>query len=439
MASPVSPSEVPDFPEVSLFEITLLALTFMGSSWGTALLPGMFQNLLMIGFLFAGAGFGLYVLIRVFKSLPARWNFAGVLLPLIILLTATLACAGSTPPAPSPSPVSPSTTSPSDPRGNRILGIDVNPPADDDYDAAVTLAKQAGAQATPLSIYWDDFETAPGVYQPDQNWLAIANRYYPAQKLKLSLTISVIDTTENRLPDDLKGKTFDDPEVTARFQAFLDYVFTQIPEVDLITLSIGNEVDIYLSETGEWEAYTTFYQAALDHLQETQPDLPLGVKATLPGLLDTHQDKLAVLNQGSDVILVTYYPLEDDFTVQDPTVVHDDFEALVNSYPDRPLLLLEAGYPSSEVCDSSEIKQAAFIQELFAAWDTHRDHIQMVSISWLTDLSKSTTNDLQAYYRINNKAFGEYLRTLGLRTHPGAGEDKEAFQALREEARARGW
>ena len=35
------------------------------------------------------------------------------------------------------------------------------------------------------------------------------------------------------------------------------------------------------------------------------------------------------------------------------------------------------------------------------------------------------------------RSFGEYLGTLGLRTHNG--KDKQAFQALRREAKARGW
>ena len=41
------------------------------------------------------------------------------------------------------------------------------------------------------------------------------------------------------------------------------------------------------------------------------------------------------------------------------------------------------------------------------------------------------------YYGVGQRAFAEYLGTLGLRSHDG--KDKQAFQTLRQEAKSRGW
>lgn len=353
-----------------------------------------------------------------------------------LLLLASLGC-GETTPCVESTPAGATTTVPA---GNRILEIDVTTPEDDDYDAAMEIVKKAGAQAVSLSIFWDDIETAPGEYNPDPNWLAVANAYYPAQNVRVSLTLGVIDTTANRLPADLTDKPFDDPSVIERYQRLLDYVFSQIPDLNLTSLSIGNEVDIYLGgDAALWRQYQTFYEAAAAYAQSRQPGLDVGVKATYDGLMGYAGDYLTALNQSSDVIMMTYYPLNGDFTVEAPTVVASDVDAITSKYAGRPIFILEAGYPSGPDCDSSETKQAEFVRQVFAAWDAHADQIQLISFAWLTDLPPSSVDEMEDYYGLSDHRFGEYLRTLGLRTYPGSGADKKAFTVLKTEAESRGW
>ena len=324
--------------------------------------------------------------------------------------------------------------------GNRILVIDVNEPEDGNYDAAMDMVKIAGAQAVNLTVFWDDIETAPGEYNPDPNWLAVANAYYPAQNVQVSLVISVIDTTANRLPADLADKPFAAPAVIERGQRLLDYVFSQIPDLNLTSLSIGNEVDIYLGgDAALWQQYQTFYKAAAAYARSKQPGLDVGVKATYDGLVDFASDHLTAINQSSDVIMMTYYPLKGDFTVEDPLVVPSAFKEITSKYPDRPIFIMEAGYPSSSDCDSSEAKQAEFIHQVFTAWDAHADQIQLISFTWLTDLHPSSVDEMENYYGLSDHKFGEFLRTLGLRTYPGSGVEKEAFTVLKTEAASRGW
>jgi len=361
------------------------------------------------------------------------------------LLAAGLAC-GERGDEPMPVPVPASELTPSAiepppaPRGERLLGIDVTQAEDGDYDAAMDIVQSVGAEVVSLSLFWDDIETQPGEYAPTPNWLEIANAYYPARDVKLSLVISVIDTNNKRLPADLADAPFDDPAVIGRFKGLLDYVFSQIPDLEITSLAIGNEIDGYLgADPSLWRQYQTFYEAASAHARAMRPDLPVGTKATFAGLTGYARERLQELNRSSDVIMVTYYPLNDDFTVKDPSVVAADFEALIAVYPDRPIYVLEAGYPSSADCGSSEPKQAAFVRQLFRAWDAHASQIQLLFFTWLTDLPHSSVGDLTDYYAVSDNRFAEFLRTLGLRTYSGSGSDKQALRALEAEAKARGW
>jgi hypothetical protein len=102
------------------------------------------------------------------------------------------------------------------PKGERLLSIDLTMSSDDDFGKAFTLAREAGMQVTSLSLAWDDLESSPGQYGSDPNWLEIANLFYSEQGVPISLTLTPIDTNNLRLPDDLKDKPFDDPEVIER-------------------------------------------------------------------------------------------------------------------------------------------------------------------------------------------------------------------------------
>lgn len=326
------------------------------------------------------------------------------------------------------------------PKGDRILELDANAPEDQDFDRAMDQARELGAESIRLSVFWDDIETAPGSYNPDPNWLAIANQYYSAQNFGISLTISVLDTTEIRLPADLEGLSFSDPLVLERFIGLLDYIKTQLVDVDLVYLAIGNEIDGVLgNDPSAWAEYHEFLAPALVYAKQLWPDLPVSTKVTYDGFTGSMKEYALDLIRDSDVVMTTYYPLNGDFTVKDPDVILNDFQALADLFPGKKILMTEIGYPSSKVNDSSPEKQAEFIHYMFQAWDEHQDQFTVMSYSWLSDLSQSSISEYESYYGLSSKEFGEFLRTLGLRTYSGGGEDKIGFDIFRNEANLRGW
>ena len=93
---------------------------------------------------------------------------------------------------------------------------------------------------------------------------------------------------------------------------------------------------------------------------------------------------------------------------------------------------------SGTLNESSPLMQAAFVRELFRAWDRHPE-IGLIHLTWLTDVSEGAVDLFLDYYGVADPRFAEYLATLGLRYHAGAGRDKPAMYELRRQARIRGW
>ena len=321
------------------------------------------------------------------------------------------------------------------PRGDRTLSIDIVEAEGEDYGVALTTARRLGSETVFISLTWDRLEPQPGEY--DFTYPDIIETYYPTQGIGVGLMLGPVDTNNDVRPKDLRDLPFDHPDVISRYTALIDTVLSRVPTTELTTIALGNEVDAYLTGDDMWGDYQTLYEAGAARVRALRPDVTVGVKVTFGGLTGTHAARASRLNATSDAILTTYYPLKPDFTVRSPTVVGSDFAELVRRYPDRPIEVLEAGYPASSTCDSSEEKQAEFVRQLFNAWDAQHEHIAVVSYSFLTDFSPAQVSELETYYGLSDPAFLAYLSTLGLRRHDGS--HRAAYGVFNTEASARGW
>ena len=319
-----------------------------------------------------------------------------------------------------------------------MLGIDVNEAQNGDFMAALSLAESVGMEVASLTVYWDELETAPGVYNPVPNWLEIANIFYPLQQMKLQLNVVPLDTIQNRMPADLRGRSWDDPLVISRFQDVLTYVFAQIPAVQLVSVSIGNEVDVAIAgNTSVWEQYQRFFSATAAYARLLRPGVQIGVKTTYDGAMVKAPAPINRLNQSSDVILITYYPLWSNYTVKHPSVVLPDWQALLKAFPSKPIIFAEIGYPSSSTSQSSQAKQKAFVDRVFEAWDIYQDRIPLLMFVRLHDISDAEAAGLAADYGLSSARSVAFLKTLGLRLYTGT--DKLAFATLKQHTYIRGW
>jgi len=319
---------------------------------------------------------------------------------------------------------------------DRWIGIDVNEAEGEDYDAAFALATEIGAGEVGISLDWNQIETAPGEY--DATLFDIMNVYYPAYDMPVSLTLRPVHTGTLQVPRDLRRTAFDDPEMIARFNALLDFAFEKMPDVEFSSIVIGSELDGYLGNNARrWEQYTSFARQTADHARSLRPGVPVAFEAMYAGFTGPAAEHLQTLNEHADVIGLSYYPTNPDFTVRPPSTIADDLAPVLADYPGRPFFIYQYGYPSSEELGSSEELQAAFIRETFTFWDAHPAQIQMIDFTWLTEQSPQTVREFEAYYSFSSPAFSAFLGSLGLRHYDGT--PKLALTALREEAAAHGF
>ena len=296
-----------------------------------------------------------------------------------------------------------------------------------DYGGVLEALHDVGAEATSLTLYWDELEQS-GVYGLDPDWPAIANAVYPAQGLAITLNIAVIDTVADRRPADLKGLSWSDPQVIARFETVVSSVLAAMAQTELTSIGIGNEVDGFLSSS-DWADYAVFFAAARDATKQLRPDVPVGVTFTWAGLSDSVQARdLADLG---DVWMVNYYPLDPAFQVTDPTQARDTLAAMVAA-ASTPVFLTETGYPSGG-CHASAAGQEVFLRNVIGFAEDHAADMPLVTLFWLHDIEPDLVDSYAAYYGVDDGCFTDYLATLGLRFHDG--RDKPAFAWLRERAK----
>jgi len=319
--------------------------------------------------------------------------------------------------------------------GARLLGLEIDEAADGDFDAAADLAQAAGVEVVPLSLSWSAIETAPGVYDP--TLLDIIDLFFPARGLKLNLVVDPLNTVRREVPADLEAVPFDDPVMLQRFAAFLDFLFSRIPNTDIHAFFVGNEIDGVLESAESYARYTVFFKAARDHAKALRPGLRVGFTAMWDGLVVNEPAALQPLNAEADFVGVTYYDLGPGAFVRDPTSVGADFDALAALYPGQPIVFNECGYPSSPDTNSSLEMQRWFVVEAFKAWDRHAAQIENVCFFMQHDWSAATVDGFLVYYGIATPAFRGYLASLGLRTHDGT--DKPAWNEFKAQAAARGW
>lgn len=336
-----------------------------------------------------------------------------------------LATAFAEPPAPKP-------------KGDRLLALGVTMPPEGDYAKEFEEAQKAGLEHNVLSFDWADLETKEGEYKPATNFLEIANAWYPPRKVPVHLMIRPIHTNQDARPAFLKGKAFDDPKVIAAFKKLLDWAFAQIPDLDVPSLSIGSESDLWL-EMDEtcWKAFGTFLKETAAHARKLRPGLKVASEFRLAGIRGKSAARLKELLAHCDVAGVSDYPTDDQTIALDPATVRATFKDACTFAGSKPVFFYQLGYPSGAGCKSSEAKQAAFIREVFSAWDQHDKSVAFVNITWTVDIPAAAVEGYTKYYQYDTPAFRDFLGSLGLRHEDG--KPKPAWEALIEETKKRGW
>ena len=339
------------------------------------------------------------------------------------------------------------------PRGSRVLGLAVA--VDDlDFPSNVQIARDAGARTANATFGWDEIErpydadagddagadsgadggTPTQLFNPV---LHIVNLVLSDSRMGVTLTIDALDVGGSRAPTELATRPLDDLEVSARYDRMIDYVLTQLHDVDITALLVASSVDVPLGDdAAKHAAFAAFLTRAAAHVHAVRPMLPVGFTVTATGAV-ARKDRLGPAWAAADVLGVTYFPIDAAARVRPPSAVGADIDAFVGAFPTgKPILLREAGYPTAAACGGSDAAQAAFVTALFGAWDRHADRMPVVTFRELVDARTDTASFEASRTGRSDAAFLGFLRSLGLR---GAGTTKPGFEALISGARARGF
>ena len=336
------------------------------------------------------------------------------------------------------------------PKGDRIFAWQVDMAQNNNYDSAYAYAQTGCMESIHLFFTWSSIEISNGNFDASYmaNTLDILDIYHPAYGNKAELQIATVNTVAKETPSDLLTVDFDNPIMINRFKGFLDTLFTHIPNLELTALNIGNEADIYWgTDATKYSEYKTFLDSVIPYAKQLYfnlhgTNLKIGTTFTFDGLTSASTSALCqTVNDSLDIVAVTYYPLNPDFTMESPSIVSSDFATLVSIYSDtlQPIYFAECGYASSDSCNSSNAQQAQFFQNVFTTWDTYYNNIKYLTIFKTTDWSQQEVNDFAIYYGISDNIFLEYLRTLGVRTWNNDGTSKPAYETILCELNARGW
>jgi len=316
---------------------------------------------------------------------------------------------------------------------------EVDPTASGTLDDAFIEVLSGGVYSYTLTVYWlalqptsDEITLAP---LTDSLTILEAFDLFPYLSIPTIDTVNLVAPPEFMNPGNpaqlADGLHFNDPALIESFGALLDEVVPVLVDHGGFYLSVGNEVDGWLSANpNELAAYLEFVSAARERVHAIAPELAVGVTMTYSGAVQ-YPYMLEALKGVSDVVSFTYYPLNPDFTVRDPSVVADDMDTLVELAGDTPLILQEVGYPSGYLTESTNGSsgdlQARFVENIFTAIAAHPE-IRFVSFLQLGDWSDATCDFYSGYYGVGLDTFREYLCTLGLRTY--SGEAKPAYQVF---------
>jgi hypothetical protein len=324
------------------------------------------------------------------------------------------------------------------PKGDRILSFDVNPSADGDYDRAIAAVLSTGVESVSLTLDWATLE--PNLGQFDPTLPDIANGYYPSRGVRVSLSTSPVLTTSRSLPADIADRRLNDPAVISRFKAMLDSLRVHMRDVQFSRIHIGSEHDaLFGTDAAAWADWQEFWDAVRPHAKALWPTVPIGTEFTSNGLLGAPASFTRASNRETDVVAVSYYPLDPGFVVRPVATVRRDIDRLTSAYPGRAFHFTQAGYPSSATNGSSEALQRDFVIAVFEAWDAYATQIRLVNFTWLHDISAQALEDFQNLYGLHDPAFAAYLGSIGFRTYAGSGRDKLAWTEFAKQASARGW
>ena len=281
---------------------------------------------------------------------------------------------------------------------------------------SVMEERQLGVDMMASPFKWADLEPSAGKFHLDKLREDLRNQ----ANLGLTpvLTIQTIDTDKRTVPTDLAADDWNSEKMLARERALLTAVAKVLPS-NLNAVMLGNEVDGYLSShQSQIGGYVRFLAEGRATLKRIRPELQVGVVTMFSGLA-TRRQIVEQVQSGLDLVAMTYYPLNGDFSVLPVRDVKSHFQRMIEFCGARKLYLQEVGYPASTLLNSSGTKQAEFVDAVFDELKQYGRQLYGACFFLLLDFSDQMVDSLLGYYSLKAEKFKAMLGTLGFKDQFG--------------------
>ncbi|MEM9856752.1 MAG: hypothetical protein AAF843_05335 [Bacteroidota bacterium] len=284
-------------------------------------------------------------------------------------------------------------------------------------------AVSAGMRVGRLQIDWPELEPTPGNY--DKNELQDRLEVLQDDGLQIFLLISAYDSEGPVVPDDLSGKTFDDPELINRFNQLMDWVIPMLVAHDGYLISISNEAD---NSFGELENLSSellvFLNQAKAHIHAI--DARMAVTVTFAeGSLTANFPGTDALLEACDVGVFNFYgsasleasPFYRALTAEE---IRSDIQQMLDKVGDKNIVIQELGMHSgSDELVGSEEVQRAFFEVFFEEMEKEK-RLKAAYVFQLVDWSPALSDIYTASFEGTEvpdgfvEAFIASLNTIGM-------------------------
>lgn len=302
----------------------------------------------------------------------------------------------------------------------------VEPLTEASFISAVREQVRLGIESNTISVKWSEISS--------QNLKPLADQLGICQLIggDVVFVLKPIDTSNRTTPESLQNIRFDSPELISQWEDTLLAVAKALPKSTKV-IAIGNEVDVYLSEHPEQvDGFLNLIKQSRALLKGAGIQASLGTVTTFEGLRK-RPELVKKIQSSFEVVMMTYYPINDSFQVLPAETVPSHFDQMVKFADNRPLILTEMGYPSGSANGSSEDAQAEFVKQVFISLKKHEKRIPYANYFNQTDWGNTFLDFFETYYQLKDERFRSFLGTLGLTKTDGT--RKKSFAEFKRQIR----
>lgn len=232
---------------------------------------------------------------------------------------------------------------------------------------------------------------------------------------KLCFTFQNPGPKSNYMPPVWCGNPWTDTHTRSAMFAFISTLLDSIHEqIDYFLL--GSETDLYFkTRPVERDSFFIMATQVSDYINTNYPEIQFGISVSLRNGIESDTTVASLARQISDVVAVTYWPLNSNFlaSASDIDSIAPELNHLLDFAGAKNVVIRECGFPMNNETGSNENLQAQFINSIFLH-TVNEPRIEAVGIANLADYDSATVYWFQNFYITYDTSFIHFISSIGL-------------------------